>query len=227
MQNNLNEDCTSGSFRDFTNYQSLLKSNFEDLTDSMKDKLARLFIAIPALKICYGLKESFRSIYNCQTRALAEEAFERWKAQIPTDHRYRPYKEMANTVERWKVEIFNFFDCERHTNATTESLNSIIKKVNRSGNGYSFDVLRAKLLYGAGRSAEVRAVILKASKLEDEIDAFTTISFTTTMLDRTTNKYDRFSTYKALYKYLSNVSLNELDRCIDKGLLENGPREYL
>jgi transposase len=48
---------------------------------------------------------------------------------------------MAN----WRHEIFNYFD-QRLTNAATESLNGLAKIMNRLGRGYSFDVLRARLL---------------------------------------------------------------------------------
>src|SRR5699024_12387592 len=49
-------------------------------------------------------------------------------------------------VDNWQVEIFNYID-KRLTNASTESINSIIRKVERMGRGYSFDALRAKILF--------------------------------------------------------------------------------
>lgn len=39
-----------------------------------------------------------------------------------------------------------YFD-KRLTNAYTESINSIIRQVERMGRGYSFDALRAKILF--------------------------------------------------------------------------------
>jgi hypothetical protein len=48
---------------------------------------------------------------------------------------------MAN----WHTEIFNYFE-HRITNAYTEGFNSIARKMDRMGRGYSFKVLRAKLL---------------------------------------------------------------------------------
>lgn len=44
------------------------------------------------------------------------------------------------------MEVFNYFD-KRLTNAYTESLNSIIRQVDRRGRGHSFEVLRAKVLF--------------------------------------------------------------------------------
>ena len=53
------------------------------------------------------------------------------------------YKDLVRAVDNWHVEIFNYFD-KRLTNAYTESINSIIRQVERMGRGYSFDALRAK-----------------------------------------------------------------------------------
>ena len=154
-RNNIYDHLPEGSLRNHKNNLSLLKTNLEDLDDEMKRQLNRLFVVAPDIKLCYGLKESFRSIYRCETRAQAEEAFERWAASIPNNDDFKPFKSMVKTVRKYHKEIFNFFECERVTNAITESLNSIVKKINRFGNGYSFDVLRAKILFGAGRRAYV------------------------------------------------------------------------
>lgn len=48
----------------------------------------------------------------------------------------------------WRGEIFAYFD-HRYSNAT-EALNGLIKIVNRTGRGYSFRTLRAKMLLSKG-----------------------------------------------------------------------------
>ena len=53
---------------------------------------------------------------------------------------------VLKTFNNNKDEIFNYFD-RRETNAFTESINNIIKSVEKEGKGYSFEVLRAKILY--------------------------------------------------------------------------------
>ena len=62
---------------------------------------------------------------------------------------------LLKTVKSWYTEIFNYFDY-RYTNAFTECFNGIIKKMNRAGNGYSFEVLRAKMLYGTAATNHKR-----------------------------------------------------------------------
>jgi len=56
------------------------------------------------------------------------------------------YKDLVKAVDNWQDEIFNYFD-KRLTNAYTESINSIIRQVERMGRGYSFEALRAKILF--------------------------------------------------------------------------------
>lgn len=56
-------------------------------------------------------------------------------------------------MENWRAEILNYFDY-RITNAFTESLNGIIKHMQRLGRGYTFDVTRAKLLYAGSFSVQ-------------------------------------------------------------------------
>lgn len=49
----------------------------------------------------------------------------------------------------WHDEVFAYFD-HPITNAYTESLNNLIRVMNRLGRGYSFDALRAKILFTEG-----------------------------------------------------------------------------
>lgn len=49
----------------------------------------------------------------------------------------------------WHEEILTYFE-HRVTNAFTESLNNLIRVMNRLGRGYSFDALRAKILFTEG-----------------------------------------------------------------------------
>jgi hypothetical protein len=49
-------------------------------------------------------------------------------------------------MTNWETEIFNYFD-HPITNAYTEALNGLIR---RMGRGYSFEALRAKILFTEG-----------------------------------------------------------------------------
>ena len=53
----------------------------------------------------------------------------------------------AAAVENWKPEILNYFGTGA-TNAYTEAANGLAKIANRNGRGYSFEAIRAKIIYG-------------------------------------------------------------------------------
>lgn len=50
----------------------------------------------------------------------------------------------------WRPEIFNYF-VYPVTNAYTESANGVAKVLARMGRGYSFDAIRAKVLFGQAK----------------------------------------------------------------------------
>ena len=72
--------------------------------------------------------------------------YSQWRHRCMSSNSKDAYKDLVRAVDNWHVEIFNYFD-KRLTNAYTESINSIIRQVERMGRGYSFDALRAKILF--------------------------------------------------------------------------------
>ncbi len=101
----------------------------------------------PELGQAYTLKESFFDIWNCQTAIEAKEAYKVWKASIPLEIE-SIFEPLVISMTHWETEIFAFFDFPI-TNALTEAKNGVIKNINRNGRGYSFDVLRAKILFNS------------------------------------------------------------------------------
>ena len=107
-------------------------------------KLENLLAKYPELETAYNLKERFRKIYYSSTREVAEMFFAEWEEDIP--ERMTEFLSVAQTVHNWFEEIFNFFD-DNYTNAMSESINNLIKAAQKQGRGYSFEILRAKMLY--------------------------------------------------------------------------------
>lgn len=101
---------------------------------------------VPLLKTAYELKEAFYKIYTARTRQEAETLFAQWKDQLTPDGGVW-YKDLLTAIQNWSAEIFAYFE-QRITNAYTESVNGRIKEKNRLGRGYSFEVIRARILYG-------------------------------------------------------------------------------
>lgn len=131
--------------RILTNDRWVLLKNKEDLKE--KDIILRdtWFEEFPELGVAYWLKETMRDIYTSEDRYEAFQRYYEWECRIPDD--FKAFKDLQRTYNNNKHEIFNYF-LQSYTNAYTESINNVIKSVEKAGKGYSYEVLRAKVLYG-------------------------------------------------------------------------------
>jgi transposase len=120
----------------------ILLKRHKELTEMDKITLDLWTKNHPSLGIAYELKESFFSLWDSDSR------YHVWKAMIPKELQ-SAFEPLTKAMENWEAEIFAYFD-HRVTNAYTESLNSLIRVINRLGRGYSFEVLRAKILFTEG-----------------------------------------------------------------------------
>lgn len=108
--------------------------------------------AFPELVRAWETKEAFYEVYDSDTREEAAERLEAWQEGVPKD--MRPYfKPLLTATRNWEHEILAYFE-HRITNAYTESLNNLIRMTHRLGRGYSFEALRAKILYATPRKAK-------------------------------------------------------------------------
>lgn len=101
------------------------------------------------LNSAYEAKEGFYRIWDLPGRKEAEAAWADWQASLPP-HLQAAFKPLVRAMKNWHEPIFNYWDW-RVTNAGTEARNGVIGLVNRVGRGYSFEVLRAKVLYAGQR----------------------------------------------------------------------------
>lgn len=127
-----------------------LKADNEHLSKTSKQKLARILKNHPILAEIYKLKEEFRYIYTSQNRAEAEKRYQNWIVAIPDGKIFEPYRKFIKTVKMWHNPIFNYFEFHidsRYSNGPVEAINGEIKRVMRNGRGYSFEMLRYKLIY--------------------------------------------------------------------------------
>ena len=127
------------------NMRYLLLTAAENLSSKQDDLLQRMLAAYPQFETPYLLKEAFRSVYDCKTKQEAEETYKEWLQEY-SENKMTCFDEFIAMVEDWHTEIFNYFD-SRCTNATTESLNTVIREVDRQARGYSFEVLRIKMIH--------------------------------------------------------------------------------
>jgi transposase len=122
----------------------LLQTSRHKLSPMRRMLLDGIVANDPLIDAAWNAKEVFYDIWSVRPREEAERLFDRWAASIPdsVEEEFRP---IAKMVENWRQEIFGFFDYPI-TNAYTEARNGLVKKLNRAGNGYSFDTIRAKAL---------------------------------------------------------------------------------
>ena len=127
------------------NERFVLLKRLHELTDGEKEKLQAWSKLYPALALAYEAKEGFYAIYDQPNRKAAEAEARAWLTRlsplIATE-----FRETVGALNSWWQEIFNIYDYPV-TNAYTESVNRLAKDVNRMGRGYSFDVIRARLLF--------------------------------------------------------------------------------
>lgn len=130
---------------------TLLKRESE-LTDKEALLLSGWANNFPTLALAYRLKEDFFKIYDAQTRNDALVLFANWEVSVTHEVR-DAFSDLIRAWRNWQPYILNYFDHPVNqpiTNAYTESLNSLIRVMNRLGRGYSFEALRAKILFSEG-----------------------------------------------------------------------------
>ena len=104
----------------------------------------------PVIGDAYRFKEEFRSVWAGTDRAEAERRIADWKARIlATPHCVDAFKPLLTALENWHTEIFNYMDW-RLTNAYTEGFNAMARRMDRGGNGYSFEALKKRLIMAHG-----------------------------------------------------------------------------
>ena len=124
-----------------------LRKRWGKIPRDIRPRFLKWLSSWPDLLEVYIRKENFCDIYQFEQKEAARSAIEEWDVSLP-DKLRRPFKEVVTAITKWREELLTFFD-ERVTNAYTEGFNSVIRNVNNQGRGYTFEVLKGKLLFGA------------------------------------------------------------------------------
>ena len=138
----------------------LLLKRSSNLTEKQKSTLQTWLDNEPNIAAAYWLKESFYDIYELRDREEAAKALAAWRTSVPSGMK-ADFKELLSATKNWRDEILNYFD-HPITNGYTEAVNGTAKVINRAGRGYTFDVLRARVLFGSNRKA-------RKPKLSDDL----------------------------------------------------------
>jgi len=133
-----------------------------NLDDKQLAKLEKWTEMYPVLGAAYKAKEAFHDIYAHQSKDDAQKAAQEWLGSMDKDVAWA-FRENMGALQSWWTEIFNHYDFPT-SNAYTESINNIAKGMNRMGRGYSFDVIRARLLFDDDARKDTRTTIRKKTR---------------------------------------------------------------
>ncbi len=143
----LQKQRKAGERRLWLQSKAMLNMRYAKLAEKGRFNLDMWLANEPELAAAYGLKEAFYNIYDLP-KAQAVAAFDAFPGTIPASLK-ADFKTLTTAMKNWRTEILAYFD-HPITNAYTEALNGVAKTINRQGRGYTFEVLRARLLYGKG-----------------------------------------------------------------------------
>lgn len=134
--------------RDWMRRKVLLRLRYKNLDVDGRYNLDMWLDNEPELAIAYRLKESFYDIYDSASNEDAAKRLDDWRASVPAGMRKtkKDFKPLMTCTANWREEMLAYFD-HPISNGYTEALNGVAKVINRAGRGYSFKVLRARLLF--------------------------------------------------------------------------------
>jgi transposase len=134
---------------------------------SEKEQVEKWLRDVPDLAKAYKLKKDLSDLLQISNREEAELLADLWLMEVVEfveyfrekyQKSYRgkwldPFGNIPGTFTKWRHEILSYIDLKsrfglKPTNAFAEFSNKQIKKAFRMGNGYSYEVLRAKIIYG-------------------------------------------------------------------------------
>ena len=143
--------------------KALIRMRLRDLNAKQRFNLDIWLDNEPEMAQAYWLKERLFDFYD-KPKDEAIQDFDSFLAAVP-DSLKADFYDLTRAMKNWREEILNYFDYPI-TNAYTESLNGVAKVVSRMGRGYSFDVIRAKVLF-SDRKPSARQLRAQRAALKD------------------------------------------------------------
>lgn len=159
----------------------------------------------PLLGQAYELKEQFFDIYEAESIKEAYKLYQNWLLNVPKEL-IAYFDDLIKAMNNWEEEVFNYFNYPI-TNAYTESLNRLIKTMNHVGRGYSFEALRAKILFTQGYRK------VKKKKKFKEVE----VTFGKMLPDQFPNWSQ--TGYEWMYEEIYGADFSTLIKAIEEGTL--------
>lgn len=149
VRKSLREQLTPQQRRGLMHDRFVLLKRERDLNDKEALLLDGWTKNYPELGAAYRLKEDFYAVYEgSDSPEAALAAYEAWKKAVVPEVR-DAFDDLMRAFTNWQPFILNYFE-HPVTNAHTEGLNRLSRVVNLLGRGYSFEALRAKILFTKG-----------------------------------------------------------------------------
>lgn len=145
----------------------LLLTREKSLTDEEWHRISPWLKGFPDLRAAYETKERLSTLYEGRDRAVADRLLTECIMKIPS-HLDGHFEGLLSIVKNWRTEILAYFD-RPATNGYTEGVNAAIRQIDRQGRGYSFEVLRARLLYKAVTTKGRSSIRPKKSRPDDSM----------------------------------------------------------
>lgn len=176
IRKDLREELTKQQRRGLMHDRFILLKRNKDLTAHERILLEAWTKKYPELGEAHALKEKLFEIWSSDIdKRVAREQCKEWVAGIPASIKYA-FEPLLIAITNWDNEVFAYFDYKA-TNAYTEALNSLIRVIDRIGRGYSFDALRAKMLYSAGTHKEEKPKYKRSNFVLEDMEAISFSQF--------------------------------------------------
>jgi transposase len=143
--------------------KALIRMRYRDLNDKQRFNLDMWLDNEPEMAKAYWLKERLFNIYD-KPKDEAIQDYDSFAAAVPASLK-ADFNDLTRAMRNWRKEILNYFDFPI-TNAYTESLNGVAKVISRMGRGYSFEVIRAKVLF-SDRKPSARQLRAQRAAVKD------------------------------------------------------------
>ncbi|AEJ40134.1 transposase TnpA, ISL3 family [Sulfobacillus acidophilus TPY] len=167
VRKQLRDALTPAQRRGLMHDRFVLLKREADLTDREALLLSTWVKNYPVLGEIHRLKEAFFGLYDCGNTAEVRSYFQTWERSLTDQHRIA-FAELLTAWANWETHILAYFD-HPVTNAYTESLNNLIRATDRLGRGYSFEALRAKMLWTEGVTKTRRRPLERLSPLREQL----------------------------------------------------------
>ncbi|MCR1345509.1 ISL3 family transposase [Acidithiobacillus ferrooxidans] len=133
---------------------------------------------VPLLDAAYRAKEGLYGVYEERSKTKALRRYQEWEDALEGGIR-DAFQPVVTAFRDWRTEIFAHFDW-RVTNACAESANNLIRVANRMGRGYSFDVLRARILLANHAGHRKRKIFQRRKPVATDAEAMAYFSLPST-----------------------------------------------